>query len=138
MHQAVYMENCFNYFAMEYPLFDNIRCKIATQKVEFLIDNIFFEFWVHIFQQNNPHSYGIKLCHTLCRSFLILFIISVFAWLYVRARILVTCGKNLEMSNVWINAIFKTVQELKFPRRSLDWYRLNCKNASSCIYGKLF
>ena len=25
MHQAVYMENCFNYFVMEYPLFDNIR-----------------------------------------------------------------------------------------------------------------
>jgi len=25
MNQAVYMENCFNYFVMEYPLYDNIR-----------------------------------------------------------------------------------------------------------------
>jgi hypothetical protein len=31
--------------------------------LEFPIDNIFVEFWGHIFQQNNRHSYGIKLCY---------------------------------------------------------------------------
>ena len=99
------IQNAFYFIVLGHELTYFVKHETKSKKcytesevitmLEFLIDNIFVEFWGHIFQQNSRHSYGIKLCHSLCRSFLILFIISVFDWLYVNARILVTCGKYL-------------------------------------------
>ena len=43
--------------------------------------------------------------------------------------------KCIKVKNLFIDEIFKTELELKFPRRSLDWYRFDCKNETSCING---